>query len=121
MSITSTIKRFFTSITIKLFIWFWLIAIISIASTRFISQQLSNEAFTKTAVQTATFNELKQLGRVQKHIKHYEVNSITSLKNSPLQKLSKRPINIWIKSINQADAQSLFLLPGKHQCFQHRP
>jgi len=115
MSITSTIRRFFASITIKLFIWFWLIAIISIASTRFISQQLSNEAFNKAAVQTATFNELKQLGRVQKHIKHYKVDSITSLKNSPLQKLSKRPINIWIKSINQADAQSLFLLPGKHQ------
>ena len=115
MNILPTIKRFVSSFTIKLFIWFWLIAIISIASTRFISQQLSNETFNKAAIQTPTFSELKQLGKIKKHIKRYNVDTISALKNSPLQKLNNRPMNIWIKSENQADAQSLFLLPGKHQ------
>lgn len=115
MNIVPAIKRFFSSFTIKLFIWFWLIAILSIASTRFISQQLSNEAFHKTVIQKPTFNELKPLIKIKKYIKHYKINSIASLKNIPLQKLSNKPFNIWVKSINQADAQSLISLPGKHQ------
>jgi two-component system sensor histidine kinase CpxA len=39
------IKRFFSSISVKLFLWFWLVTIISISATRIISTQLGDNAF----------------------------------------------------------------------------
>jgi|ETNmetMinimDraft_8_1059916.scaffolds.fasta_scaffold00964_9 two-component system sensor histidine kinase CpxA len=115
MKAISVIKRFFASFTIKLFIWFWFITIISIASSRFITQQLSNDSFNETIVQASAPSELKQLERIEKLLKRHRLNNISSLQTIQIKRISKKPINIWLKTVNKADTQSLFLLPRRHQ------
>ncbi len=112
MNIATNIKAFFASFTIKLFIWFWLIAIISIVSTRFISEQLSSETFNKIVSQAVTPEENQQLHNIARRIKRNKINKIIALKNRFIQK----PLNLWFKAADDgANIQSLFPLPAKHQ------
>ncbi len=116
MSVASRTKAFFASFTIKLFIWFWLIAIVSVLSTRFISQQLSNEGFSNIVSQAPEHDELRQLHNTARRIERSGITSIAELQKIRHKRFAQVPINIWFKSINTpVQITSLFPLPLKHQ------
>jgi len=109
-------KILFSSFTIKLFVWFWLIAITSVVSTRFISQQLANESISKVDSQTPTFDELHHLHRSARRIERYKVNSIDELLTKEQIKFTRRSFNIWLKGTgSNSEVVSLFPLPPKIQ------
>ncbi len=96
--------------------WFWLIAITSIFTTRFISQQLSSDAYNKVVSQTPQHDELRQLHNTARRIGRSEIKNIDELRQIKNQRFTKVPFNMWFKSIdNNSTATSLFLLPPKHQ------
>ncbi len=112
MSVATRIKAFFTSFTIKLFIWFWLVAIISIVSTRFISQQLSSERFSKAVRQAVTPEENQQLNNIARRSVRHDTNNIIELK----KRFNQTPWNLWFKATNNGDSvQSLFPLTNNKQ------
>ncbi len=115
MKAISTLRRFFSSFTIKLFIWFWLTAIISVVSARFITQQLSNDSYNEAVVQPSALSELAQLSNVKKHLERHGIQNATYLNPLQLNGISKRPLNIWLKAVSTADITSLFLLPRRPQ------
>ncbi len=113
---TSKIKTLLSSFTVKLFVWFWLIAITSIVSTRFISHQLSNESLNKVVVNTPQYEELHQIHRIAKRIERAKIKSIDELLTIEHKKLARLPYNIWLKSTDgDGKAISLFPLPPKLQ------
>lgn len=92
--------------------WFWLIAITSIISTRFISQQLSNDALSEVVIQEPKHDELQQLQKAARRIKHAKIKNIGELLTSNKIKLSRMPFNIWLKSIDDnSPVVSLFPMP----------
>ena len=110
------IKTFFSSFSIKLFTWFWLIAITSIFSTRFISNQISNDAYNTVVSEVPMHEELRQLHNTARKIKRSKIKNIDQLLQAKLQQFIKGPFNIWFKSIDKnPTVSSLFLLPPKHQ------
>ena len=110
------IKAFFSSFSIKLFTWFWLIAITSIFSTRFISNQISNDAYNTVVSEVSMHEELRQLHNTARKIKRSKIKNIDQLLQAKLQQFIKGPFNIWFKSIDKnPTVSSLFLLPPKHQ------
>lgn len=116
ISISKKIKALFSSFTIKLFVWFWLIAIISMVSTRFISLQLSNETFNKVVSQAPEQKELRQLHSMAKRIERSNITSIDELLTSKQNRLTPSPVNLWFKSTDdQQQILSLLPLPPKHQ------
>jgi len=116
MKPSTKIKTFFSSFSIKLFTWFWLIAITSIFTTRFISQQLSSDAYNKVISQAPQHDELRQLHNTVRRIERSKIKDIEELQQTKLQRFIKAPFNIWFKSIdNNSTVTSLFLLPPKHQ------
>ncbi|OUR60744.1 hypothetical protein A9Q74_12310 [Colwellia sp. 39_35_sub15_T18] len=116
MNMATRMKAFFASFTIKLFIWFWFIAIVSVASTRFISKQLSNEGFSNVVSQAPEHEELRQLHNVARRIERSGITSIAELQKMRHKRFAQMPVNIWFKSVNTpAQVTSLFLLPAKHQ------
>jgi len=114
-NVIAKIKLLLSSFTIKLFLWFWLIAITSIVSTRFISQQLSSDAFNKIVTQAPRHEELRQLRNTAIRIKRSKMTSSDDLSKIKHQKLKKPPMNIWLKSINEQQITNLFPLMPKHQ------
>lgn len=109
------VKTLFSSFSIKLFAWFWFIAITSIFSTRFISQQLSSDIHNTVISQAAKPNELRQLSALAKRIERSNIKNIDNFLQTRLQKIVKTPVNIWLKSIgSNSTINSLFLLPKKH-------
>lgn len=116
ISISTKIKALLSSFTIKLFVWFWLIAIISIVSTRFISQQLSTEAFGEVISHPPEQNELHQLRSMAQRIERSNFSSINELLKSRQKRLTQSPFNLWFKSIDgQQQITSLLPLQPKHQ------
>lgn len=116
MSTKSDLKGIFSSFTIKLFLWFWLIAVISITSTRFISHQLSKETFNKVTSQSATPEELRQLNSISRRFNRDKINSIDFLKKLSTKRYKHRPLNIWLKASNSKEsATHLFPIPKKHK------
>jgi len=117
MKSTSTIKTFFSSFSIKLFMWFWLIAITSIFTTRFISQQLSGDSYHKAVSQPSRQSELKQLNRTAKKIELSNLKSIHDLQQVNPLHFVKPPFNLWFKPIKENSiAMSLLALsPRKHR------
>jgi len=112
----NNIKEFFASYTIKLFIWFWLITIISIVSTRFISQQLSHEAFNNVISKPATDHDLRFLHSIEHRIKRNKITSIKALKHFSAKRFKKKPMNIWLKTTDDdAIVKNLFPLPSRHK------
>jgi two-component system sensor histidine kinase CpxA len=112
----SKIKVFFSSFSIKLFAWFWLIAIASIFSTRFISQQISSDAYNTFVSKAPLHQELRQLHNTAIKIEQSKIKSIDQLLDTKLEYFIKTPFNIWFKSMdNNASVSSLFRLPAKHQ------
>ena len=110
------IKTCFSAYSIKLFTWFWLIAITSIFSTRFISHQLSSDAYNKVVIQTPQHNELRQLNKMSKKIERMKITNIDQLRQKTLQRMTKKSFNIWFKNIdNDSVVSSLRQLPPKHQ------
>ena len=116
MNVATRIKTFFASFTIKLFIWFWLIALVSVISTRFISLQLSSNGFSDVVSQATTPNELRQLHKAAKRIERSGITNIAELKKTRWEKFTKMPFNVWFKSSKTpSQVSSLFQLPPKHQ------
>lgn len=110
------IKAFFSSFSIKLFTWFWLIAITSIFSTRFISHQISNDAYNTVVSEVPMHEELRQLHNTARKIKRSKIQNIEQLLQEKIQRFTKGPFNIWFKSIDdKPTVSSLFLLPPRHQ------
>lgn len=115
-------KTLLSSFTVKLFVWFWLIAITSIISTRFISQQLSNDSLSEVVTQEPKYDELEQLRKIARRIERSKIKSIGELFSTDKQKnFSRTPFNIWLKSIdNNTKVISLFPLPPElHQILSH--
>jgi len=111
---SAKIKTLLSSFTIKLFVWFWLIAIASIVSTRFISEQLSNESLSKVVSQKPNYEELRQLQRTSKRIERSKVKNVEELLTIEQKKHTRMPFNIWLKSTNSnAKVISLSPLPPK--------
>ncbi len=110
------IKALFSSFSIKLFAWFWLIAITSIFSTRFISHQLSSEVYNTVISQAPLHDELRKLHNTARKIERSKIKNIDKLLQTKLQRFIKAPFNLWFKSVdNNSTVTSLFLLPPKHQ------
>lgn len=110
------IKVLFSSFTIKLFVWFWLIAIISIVSTRFISQQLSNDAFYQVNSSTTEPKELHKLRSIARRIEASKPKSLTDFITKKHKRAIQGPFNLWFKSIEQPQQiTSLLALPPRHQ------
>lgn len=116
VNIFAKIKTLLSSFTIKLFVWFWLIAITSIVSTRFISQQLSNEYLSKVVSQEPKYEELNQLHKMVKRIERSKVKNIDELSSIEHKKLIRAPFNVWFKSMDSyPKVINLFPLPPKIQ------
>ena len=120
MKATMNSKRFFSSFSIKLFIWFWLITVTSILTTRFISQQFSNEALTSVITHQATADDLRQLHHMSKRLKRSNLKNAIDLPKMKLYMQIKKNApslqNIWLKSnLKNTPVISLFQLPVKHQ------
>ena len=116
LSLSAKMKALLSSFTIKLFVWFWLIAITSIVSTRFISQQLSGESFSKVVSQEPRYEELHQLHKTARRIERSNVNSIDELLAKERKKLTRRSFNIWLKSTDSnSEVIGLFPQPPKIQ------
>lgn len=110
------IKALLSSFSIKLFAWFWLIAITSIFSTRFISQQLTSDAYNTVVSQAPRHDELRQLHNTARKIERSKIINIDQLLQTKLQRFIKGPFNMWFKSVdNNSTVSSMFLLPPKHQ------
>lgn len=112
-------RALLSSFTVKLFVWFWLIAITSIISTRFISEQLSNDSLSNVIIQEIKQDELQQLHKAARRIKRAKVDSINELlATKQINKInfSRIPFNIWLKSTNSNEKTiSLFPLPPEFQ------
>jgi len=94
------IKTLFSSFTIKLFIWFWLIAITSIFSTRFISEKLSNDSINEVVSKIATKEDLFQLDKMKRRITRSKALNIDELLSQQKKRLMLTPYNIWLKKTN---------------------
>ena len=110
------IKALLSSFSIKLFAWFWLIAITSIFSTRFISQQLTSDAYNTVVSQAPLHDELRQLHNTARKIERSKIKNIDQLLQTKSQRFIKGPFNMWFKSVdNNSTVSSMFLLPPMHQ------
>ena len=109
-------KTLLSSFTVKLFLWFWLIAITSIVSTRFISHQLSNDALNEVVTQVSKHEEMQQLHKVARRIERSKVSSLKELLDKEQKWLTRMPFNIWLKSSEKdLNVNNLFPLPPKVQ------
>lgn len=116
LTVSPTIKTLLSSFTVKLFVWFWLIAIVSIISTRFISQQISSEVLNKAVVQIPEHEELRQLHKIAKRIEQSKAKNLDALLKVKHKRFAQKPFNIWFKSLdNSQKIMSLFALPPKNQ------
>ena len=95
-------KALLSSIKVKLFCWFWLIAILSILTTRFIITQLSND----TLVLPAHEGDLGHLHKISRRINRFQPTDIKYfLENHQKRGRNKPPgpfrppANIWIKDM----------------------
>jgi two-component system sensor histidine kinase CpxA len=110
------IKALLSSFSIKLFAWFWLIAITSIFSTHFISHQLSSDAYHNVVSQQPLPNELRQLHNIARKIERSKIKNIDELLQTKQPRFIKGPFNLWFKSIDtNSTVYSLFRLPPKHR------
>lgn len=115
MKLSAKISTLFSSFSIKLFAWFWFIAITSIFSTRFISQQLSSDLRNTVVSQVIQPNELRQLNLLAKKIERSNIKNIEKSLQTKIQRFIKAPFNLWLKNLdNSSTVTSLFFLPPKH-------
>lgn len=86
------LRQFFQSFSMKLFIWFWLIALVAIFATRFISMQFSNDVISKAVFQ----KDLEPLRFISRTIDRVHPSSVEAL----FKKLKKkrRIPRIWLKN-----------------------
>ena len=113
---SSKIKALLSSFTVKLFLWFWLIAITSIISTRWISQQLSNDAIREVVSQKSNPDELYQLNKMAKRITRHKADNLDQLLTQQEKRLARTPFNIWLKNIDDnSRVVSAIPLPTKLQ------
>lgn len=109
-------KTLLSSFTVKLFLWFWLIAITSIVSTRFISHQLSNDALNDVVTKVSKHEEIQQLHKVARRIERSKVSSLKELLEKEQKWLTRMPFNIWLKSSEKdLNVNNLFPLSPKVQ------
>lgn len=121
MNALAKIKTILSSFSIKLFAWFWFIAITSIFTTRFISHQLSNDAYNTVISRAPHHDELHQLQSTAKKIKHSKITSIDKLLQAKRQRFAKTKFNIWLKEVGHSSTlSSLFPTPSRyHQALTH--
>lgn len=107
---------FFFSLTFKVFASFWLITIISIFSTRFISQQISSDMYSNVVSSEPQQHELRRLQSTTKKIIRSKVKSVEQMLASRRERFIKPPYNLWLKSVgNNPVVTSFFRLPIKEQ------
>ncbi len=116
MKLFMKIKMFFFSLTFKVFASFWLITIISIFSTRFISQQISSDMYSNVESKEPQRHELRQLKSTAKKIIRRKLKSIDQIQSIRHEHFIKPPYNLWLKSVeDNPTVTSLFRLPPKEQ------
>lgn len=121
MNALTKIKTIFSSFSIKLFAWFWFIAITSIFTTRFISHQLSSDAYSTVISRAPQHDELRQLHNIATKIEHSQITNIGKLLQVKRQRFAKAKFNIWLKEVGQNSAlKSIFPNPSRyHQALTH--
>lgn len=97
-------RRLLSSISVKLFLWFWLVAIVSIVTTRFISEQLNDNGF----ILPAHHGDLRLLrdiaGKISRdqpinlaiYMKHLQLNK-RQTQALPERVKVKTKTNVWLK------------------------
>lgn len=98
----STAKRFFFSIHVKLFLWFWLITIVSIVATRLVSHQLSSDEF----VMPTDKADLRKLNFLERQIDHRPPRSLSHF-------LDKAPKRVGTAVIAENTSTGEVLMPGE--------
>lgn len=103
-----------SSIKVKLFLWFWLITICSIAITRLVSNQLSEQMVTLPA----HHSDIRQLESIVKKANRLSVDSLEPLLRIAQHKRKHRnpSRNIWVKQLNTHQLTSI----GKKELHQTR-
>ncbi len=117
---TPKLKHLISSFSVKLFIGFWLIAIISILSTRLISEQFILKANKNIEVKSVNLEDLQKLQFITHRIKKSNAKTPNDFLLS--RKLMRPNVNIWFKAINKKNQNikpqniiSLMSLKPRHQ------
>ncbi|WP_206483110.1 ATP-binding protein [Thalassotalea sp. G2M2-11] len=98
------IKKYLSSIAVKLFLSFWLITILSISITRFVSIQLEQESI----IVPVEPSDLRQLQRISKRIDHKQPSSVESLlKHIPMP----NNVNLLLK---ENDSSTVYANAKRH-------
>ena len=87
---TKYFKLWFSSISVKLFFWFWIVAIISVLSSHFIISQLAEDSL----ILPAHRGDMRQLHKIVRYAKHHTKLTIQQFLHSlPTYKAN----NVWLK------------------------
>jgi two-component system sensor histidine kinase CpxA len=91
---TKYFKSWLSSISVKLFFWFWIVAIISVLSSHFIISQLTEDSL----ILPAHRGDMRQLQKISRYNNHHANLSIKEfLQSLPLYKAN----NVWLKDNNK--------------------
>ncbi len=91
---TKYFKSWLSSINVKLFFWFWIVAIISVLSSHFIISQLTEDSL----ILPAHRGDMRQLHKISRYNNHHANLSVKQfLQSLPLYKAN----NVWLKDNNK--------------------
>jgi len=91
---TKYFKAWLSSINVKLFFWFWIVAIISVLSSHFIISQLTEDSL----ILPAHRGDMRQLHKISRYNNHHANLSVKQfLQSLPLYKAN----NVWLKDNNK--------------------
>lgn len=100
-----------SSFNIKLFFWFWLVALISIFGTRYISQQILFNSNAAITAKTIHASDLKYLSRLEKVIQQDKIQTTEDLFTMRDRRQAK--YNIWLKKVKNSEIKSFYPMPDK--------
>ncbi len=101
------IQKLLSSFSIKLFLWFWFVAIVAIVTSHFISIQFNSEVLIKPIFQ----EDIKPLRIIARHIKRDQPKSPSAV----IKKVSnkKHYLNVWLKSVTDGTVYAPIKLKNK--------
>jgi len=101
------IQKLLSSFSIKLFLWFWFVAIVAIVTSHFISIQFNSEVLIKPIYQ----EDIKPLRIISRHIKRDQPESPSAV----IKRISnkKRYLNAWLKSVTDGTVYAPIKLKNK--------
>ena len=108
-----SLKRWFSSISIKLFICFWLIAILSVFITRIISSQFHDQDIIRPPHAT----DLRTLHRIARQIDQLQPPSVQSFLKRTEKKANfnrRKPFSLWLKDTKSSKVFSSLKQTQKH-------